>query len=84
MTPRQRGTRGETTQPPLGYEVIRAEGRYFPVRLHLHDQQQPGATAYTRPDGSVISFAKRTSAVLYLYQHLHPSEPPQLKKQTSL
>jgi len=74
MTPRQRGTRGETTQPPDGYEVIRVEGRYFPVRLHLHDQQRPGATAYTRPDGSVISFAKRTSAVLYLYQHPHPSE----------
>ncbi len=84
MIPTQRATRGETTQPPPGYEVIRAEGRYFPVRLHLHDQQRPGATAYTRPDGSVISFAKRTSAVLYLYQHLHLSELSMHKGETLL
>ncbi|HZS74981.1 MAG TPA: hypothetical protein VFA41_00075 [Ktedonobacteraceae bacterium] len=64
----RRATRGETTLPPAGYEVIRVEGRYFPVRLHLQDPQDPGASAFQRADGSIVSFAKRTSAILYLYQ----------------
>ena len=68
MSQVRRAPRGETTLPPIGYDIIRTEGRYFPVRLHLHDNNHPGATAFTRPDGSVISFAKRLSAVVYLYQ----------------
>lgn len=61
--------RGETSPPPAGYEVIRWQGRYFPVRLHLSDLAQPGASAFTGDDGSIISFSKRTAALLYLYQY---------------
>lgn len=83
MASRQRGTRGETTQPSPGYEVIRTEGRYSHFRLHLHDFQ-PGATAYTHADGSVVSSAKRTSAVLYLYQQFHMSELPPHKEKSPI
>jgi hypothetical protein len=64
-----RAKRGQTSIPPAGYEVIRSQGRYFPVSLHLEDRQRPGATAFHHPDGSVVSFARRLPAVLYLYQH---------------
>lgn len=67
----ERSRRRETTTPPRGYEVIRMEGRYFPVRLHLNDGEQPGASGFKRSDGSVVSYAKRASALLYLYQYLH-------------
>lgn len=63
-----RTPRGAITPPPLGYEVIRTGRRYYPVRLHLDDPCHCGATGFTRPDGSTVSFAKRTFAVLYLYQ----------------
>lgn len=69
-----RGTRGETTQPPPGYEVIRTQGRHFPVCLHLDDPDHPGASAFQRPNGCIVSFAKRTSAILYLYQQ-HYQQP---------
>ncbi len=68
MSQMQRSPRGETVQPPPGYDIIRTEGRYFPVRLHLDDTTHPGASAFTRPDGSVVSFAKRLSAIVYLYR----------------
>jgi hypothetical protein len=68
MSQARRTPRGETVPPPSGYEIIRIEGRYFPVRLHLHDRTHPGASAFTRADGSVVSFAKRLSAIVYLYQ----------------
>jgi hypothetical protein len=71
MSQTQRSPRGETIQPPLGYDIIRTEGRYFPVRLHLNDSECPGATAFTRADGSVISFARRLSAIVYLYRQSH-------------
>jgi hypothetical protein len=61
-------TRGATALPPAGYEVIRYDGRYYPVRLHLDDPVHRGATAFTRADGRIVSYAKRTFAVLYLYQ----------------
>jgi hypothetical protein len=60
--------RGETVLPPSGFEIIRAESRYFPVRLHLHDPLLPGATAFRRSDGSVVSYAKRLSAIVFLYK----------------
>ena len=60
-------------QPPCGYDIIRSGGRYFPVRLHLHDLNQPGASAFTAPDGHVISFARRLSAIVYLYRQQEPS-----------
>lgn len=62
--------RGETTVPPTGYEVIRTRRRYFPVRLHLEDREYAGASAFYRPDGSVVSFARRLPAVSFLYQHI--------------
>jgi hypothetical protein len=71
MSTKNRATRGVTTRPPEGFEVIRTAGRYFPVYLHLTNTAHPGATAFKRPDGSTVSFAKRTSAILYLYQHGH-------------
>jgi hypothetical protein len=54
--------------PPSGYDIIRTEGRYFPVRLHLDDPRQPGASAFIGPDGRVVSFARRLSAIVYLYR----------------
>lgn len=63
-----RTPRGAVTPPPPGYEVIRTGRRYYPVRLHLDDPFRCGATGFTRADGSTVSFAKRTFAVLYLYQ----------------
>ena len=71
MSQAQRTPRGETVPPPLGYDILRVEGRYFPVRLHLYDSARPGATAFTRSDGSVISFANRLSAIVYLYRQPH-------------
>ncbi|HEX6478816.1 MAG TPA: hypothetical protein VF043_08215 [Ktedonobacteraceae bacterium] len=71
MSQTQRAPRGETVQPPMGYDIIRVERRYFPVRLHLDDSERPGATAFTRSDGSVISFARRLSAIVYLYRRPH-------------
>jgi hypothetical protein len=69
MEPRTRGTRGETTQPPPRHEVIRTQDRCFPVCLHLEHPDHPGASTYKRPEGRIVLFAKRTSAILYLYQH---------------
>lgn len=71
MSQTRRAPRGETVPPPVGYDILRVEGRYFPVRLHLYDSARPGATAFTRSDGSVISFAKRLSAIIYLYRQPH-------------
>ena len=71
MSQMQRSPRGETVHPPLGFDIIRVERRYFPVRLHLYDSERPGATAFIRSDGSVISFAKRLSAIVYLYRQHH-------------
>lgn len=68
MSTMKQMTRGATTLPPAGYEVIRYDGRYYPVRLHLDDPVHRGATAFTRSDGRIVSYAKRTFAVLYLYQ----------------
>ncbi len=68
MSQAQRTPRGETVPPPSGYEIMRIEGRYFPVRLHLHDRLHPGVSAFTRPEGTVVSFAKRLSAIVYPYQ----------------
>jgi hypothetical protein len=51
-----------------GYDIIRVEGRYFPVRLHLDDLRQPGASAFTGSDDLVISFARRLLAIVYLYR----------------
>ena len=31
MSQAQRARRGETSIPPVGYDVIRSQGRYFPV-----------------------------------------------------
>ncbi len=59
--------------PPGGYDIIRTGGRYFPVRLHLDDLRQPGASAFTNSDGNVISFARRLSAIVYLYRQEHPA-----------
>ena len=70
MNQGRRGLRGETTIPPTGYEVIRAQGRYFPVRLHLEDRQHAGASAFYRPDGSVVAFSRRLPAIFYLYQYV--------------
>ena len=75
MSQAQRARRGETSIPPVGYDVIRSQGRYFPVCLHLEDSDHPGASAFHRPDGSVVSFARRLPAVLYLYQHSVQSNP---------
>jgi hypothetical protein len=55
-------------QPPAGYDILRQEKRYFPVRVHLSDPLRPGTTAFTRQDGTVVSFAKRLSALVFLYQ----------------
>ncbi len=63
-----RASRGATVQPPTGYDILRQERRYFPVRVHLSDTLRPGTTAFTRQDGTVISFAKRLSALVFLYQ----------------
>lgn len=71
MTDQQRTPRGTTKPSPPGYDVIRAGGRYFPVRLHLEDPEQPGTSAFQRPDGSVVSFARRLPAILYLYQQVY-------------
>lgn len=68
MSATKQATRGATTLPPAGYEVIRSGGRYYPVRLHLDDPDHRGATAFTRLDGETVSYAKRTFAILYLYQ----------------
>ncbi len=68
MRQKQRAPRGETVQPPVGYDLIRVDGRYFPVRLHLQDAGNPGATAFKTEDGRVVSFAKRLSAIVYLYR----------------
>lgn len=54
--------------PPSGYDIIRTEGRYFPVRLHLDDPHRPGASAFIDSSGRVISFARRLSAIVYLYR----------------
>jgi len=68
MSQSTRAPRGATILPPVGYGIMRQEGRYFPVRLHLHDPVHPGTTAFTRLDGTVVSFAKRLSALVFLYQ----------------
>jgi hypothetical protein len=70
MNQAQRGRRGETAVRPTGYEVMRTRSRYFPVRLHLEDHEHAGASAFYRPDGSVVSFARRLPAVSFLYQHI--------------
>jgi hypothetical protein len=70
MDQAQWGRRGETAVPSVGYEVIRTRGRHFPVRLHLEDREHAGASAFYRPDGSVVSFARRLPAVFFLYQHV--------------
>jgi hypothetical protein len=70
MDQAQRARRGETSVPPMGYEVIRTRGRYFPVCLHLEDDEHAGASAFYRPDGSVVSFARRLPAVSFLYQRV--------------
>ena len=75
MRQAHRAKRGQTSIPPAGYEIIRSQGRYFPVSLHLDDRQRPGATAFHRSDGSVVSFARRLPAVLYLYQHSSQNQP---------
>ena len=66
-----RPTRGETTVPPSGYEVIRTQGRSSPVPLPLVDADHPGATTFIWHAGTGAPFAKRTSALPFLYQHGH-------------
>jgi hypothetical protein len=73
MPQTRRAPRGANTVPPAGYDIIRCQGRHYPVRLHLEDRCHAGASAFHRPDGSVVSFARRLPAVLYLYQHVVPS-----------
>lgn len=68
MSHSTRSPRGATISPPTGYDILRQEKRYFPVRVHLTDPVHPGTTAFTRPDGTVVSFAKRLSALVFLYQ----------------
>ena len=68
MSQSTRAPRGATIPPPVGYGIMRQDSRYFPVRVHLHDPVHPGTTAFTRPDGTVVSFAKRLSALVFLYQ----------------
>jgi hypothetical protein len=68
MSQSTRAPRGATIPPPVGYGIVRQDRRYFPVRLHLHDPVHPGTTDFTRPDGTVVSFAKRLSALVFLYQ----------------
>lgn len=63
-----RTTRGAAIPPPVGYDILRVDGRYFPVRVHIHDSARPGTTAFTNPDGTVVSFARRLSALAYLYR----------------
>lgn len=68
MNQTMRAPRGAAIPPPDGYDILRRDGRYFPVRVHLHDPVHPGTTAFKRPDGTVVSFAKRLSALVFLYQ----------------
>jgi hypothetical protein len=68
MNQHARAPRGASIPPPVGYGIVRQNRRYFPVRIHLHDPVHPGTTAFTRPDGTVVSFAKRLSALVFLYQ----------------
>lgn len=68
MSQNTRTSRGAAIPPPVGYGIVRQERRYFPVRIHLHDPAQPGTTAFTRPDGTVVSFARRLQALVFLYQ----------------
>ncbi len=74
MPQTRRAQRGTNTVPPAGYDIIRCRGRHYPVRLHLEDCRHNGASAFRRLDGSVVSFARRLPAVLYLYQHVVPSD----------
>ncbi|HET8843288.1 MAG TPA: hypothetical protein VFN35_17630 [Ktedonobacteraceae bacterium] len=64
---------GTNCSAPAGYSIVRAEGRYFPVRLHLHDTTHPGTTAFTHANGMVASFAKRISALVSLYRQQEQS-----------
>ncbi len=68
MSQSTRAPRGATIPPPVGYNIVHQDRRYFPVRLHFHDPVHPGTTAFRHPDGIVVSFAKRLSALLFLYQ----------------
>jgi hypothetical protein len=68
MSHTSRAPRGATTPPPAGYDILRVDGRYVPVRVRLQDPTHPGMTAFTRPDCTLVSFAKRLSALVYLYQ----------------
>lgn len=68
MNQNTRAPRGAAIPPPVGYGIMRQDRRYFPVRIHLDDPAHPGTTAFTRPDGTVVSFAKRLSALVFLYQ----------------
>jgi hypothetical protein len=68
MNQNTRAARGAAIPPPVGYGITRQDRRYFPVRIHLYDPVHPGTTAFTRPDGTVVSFAKRLSALVFLYQ----------------
>ncbi|GAC1363811.1 MAG: hypothetical protein NVS2B12_38090 [Ktedonobacteraceae bacterium] len=79
MSQTSRVPRGATIPPPLGYDILHTEGRYFPVILHLQDVKRPGATAFMRADGSVVSFAKRTSAILYLYRKQQEQASPPIR-----
>ncbi len=68
MSHTSRAPRGATTPPAAGYDILRVDGRYVSVRVHLQDPTHPGMTAFTRPDGTLVSFAKCLSALVYLYQ----------------
>lgn len=74
MSQTARAPRGVTTPPPPGYAILRVDKRYIPVRVHLQDPTHPGTTAFTRPDGAVVSFARRQPALVYLYRHLSAAE----------
>jgi len=73
MPQRRRAPRSANTVPPAGSDIIRCQGRHYPVRLHLQNCRHAGASAFLRPDGSVVSFARRLPAILSLYQHAVPS-----------
>jgi hypothetical protein len=66
MSHSSRAPRGATTRPPTGYDILRVGGRSIPVRVHLQDLTHPGTTALTRPDGTLVSFTTRLSALVSL------------------